>query len=365
MISRTGELGPVVGVLVTMLLSACGDGNPTLVTGEDDDAGTIKAVGLSPRGFPADYTDLLAFLAEASDLPRGAVLWNGAWRDDVVGGSDSGEPPEAADLVAGQASTYPYDPVLVFGWGPADDVHIAVPSDPTNDWTNEAAGDLYVSMVESFADEYDPPFMFLGNESDEYFAIDPEDYARWVEVYDRAYDAIKAVSPRTLVGPVFQYERMAGIGELAAFSPVPTWGAVQAHGLDKVDIVGLTVYPFFAHPTPEEIPEDYLDALDAYIGGLPIAITESGWPAEDAAGFDPPWVASETNQETFAGVLDDWVSERDVRVVTWLFLHPPVEDAGIDELDWQIFQSLSLRRTNGTPRPVYELWADPDAFGPP
>jgi hypothetical protein len=54
-----------------------------------------------------------------------------------------------------------------------------------------------------------------------------------------AYDAIRAVSPETLVGPVFQYEHLSGLGRLAAMT-APNWGALAAHDLGRVEVLGLS-----------------------------------------------------------------------------------------------------------------------------
>jgi len=322
----------------------------------------IKGLALSPRGFPDSFAALQAFLEEAGALPEAGVFWNGAWRDDVEEGTDAGEPPGGALVTLQQASGYGYTPILVFGWRSGDGPQLRIPSNPLNSWANEEAAALYVTMVSEVAAAFRPPFVFLGNESDLYFTDDPEDYGRWIAVYDEAYDAIKAASPETLVGPVFQYERIAGIGVLAGWDQ-PAWGALTAHDLDRVDVFGLTVYPFFAHATPELVPATYLDRLLPYIGDTPIAITETGWPAEFTDGFTAPWEASEAHQVRFLEELDRVLEGWDTRLVNWLFLHPPVPPVGggSSSLDWSLFHSLSLRRASGEKRPVYDAWA---AFTP-
>jgi hypothetical protein len=289
-------------------------------------------------------------------------MWNGAWRDDVENGTDAGEPPGGALLTLLGAADHGFAPVLVFGWRSGEEPRIRIPANPENSWANEEAAALYVEVVAEVAAAHEPPFVFLGNESSVYFTSNPEDYARWIEVYDEAYDAIKAASPGTLVGPIFQYERLAGIGALAGMT-TPEWGALAAHDLSRVDVLGLTVYPFFAHATPEEIPATYLDPLLPHIGDTPIAITESGWPGETAEGFETPWEASEENQVTYLEKLGEVLEGWDARLVTWLFLHPPANPnpGGLTPLEWNLFHSLSLRRASGEERPAYDAW---EAFSP-
>ncbi len=89
-------------------------------------------------------------------------------------------------------------------------------------------------------------------------------------------------------------------------------------------------------------------------------MTETGWPAEAAEGFEPPWEASEAHQVTFLDTLERVLSDREVPLVNWVLLHPPSAptDGGLNPLEWNIFWSLSLRRASGEERPVYAAWRD-------
>jgi hypothetical protein len=271
---RRSRVIRVLALAFTSPMGGCESSGPT-DSPDETGAHTIKGLALSPRGFPDSFAELLAFFAEASALPEAGVFWNGAWRDDVEKGTDAGTPPGAALLTLQQATGYGYEPILVFGWRSGAGPHIRIPSNPLNSWANEEAAALYVSVVAGLAAAYKPPFVFLGNESSVYFKDDPEDYGRWIAVYGEAYDAIKAASPETLVGPIFQYGRTAGIGVLAGLSQ-PEWGAVTAHDFSRVDVLGLTVYPFFAHATPEAIPATYLDSLLPFMGNTPLRSRRRG-----------------------------------------------------------------------------------------
>ena len=43
-----------------------------------------KGFGLSPRGFPQDFTRITEFFEEVKGLGDAAVMWNGAWRDEAI-----------------------------------------------------------------------------------------------------------------------------------------------------------------------------------------------------------------------------------------------------------------------------------------
>ncbi len=339
-----------------------GNGNGN---GEDPPAASfVRGLALSPEGFPITFNALPAFMDEASAIPDAGIMWNGPWREDVEEGTDAGTVPSPATLIASASSQFPYAPILVFGWRGEEEPHIRVPANPENSWRNAEAARLYIRAVTQVAREHHPPFLFLGNESDLYYDLDAEDYGRWVAVYEEAYDSVKAASPTTLVGPIVQYERTAGTGVLAGHTE-PSWGAVTAHRTDRVDVFGITLYPFFAHATPEEVPATYLAPLRDRIGDTPIAITETGWPAEGAPDFEPPWEVSEGHQTAWLDRLSTLLEGHEVPLVSWVWLHPPVpaEEGGLSPLEWNIFHSLSLRRSDGTRRPVYQSWESfrPDA----
>ena len=314
----------------------------------------VKGFGISPQGFPLDYSKFADFLGEVGGMTNGAVMWNGAWRGDVVEGTDAGSIPTAAASVMKSAHSYDFTPIVVFGWRTGATLYVEVPANPTNDWTNAEAKGLFREMLMEFASTYQPPYMFLGNESDAYYEQNPADYANWIAFYNGAYDAIKAVSPGTLVGPVFNYEHLAGSGTLNGWTTA-YWEALDSHDFTRVDIVGVTVYPWLNYATADAVPASYLDPLMARIGSVPIAVTETGWPAENLGGLNPPGETSEAAQVTYLARLSSMLEGKDVRVVNWLHLYPMLDPGG-SPVAWKLFGSVSIRDRSGNARAVYEPW---------
>lgn len=304
-------------------------------------------------GFPNDYSHFPDFLAEVGDLPNSGVLFNSAWRQDVEFGSDAGIIPATAIDLLKEAANYDYTPMIVFGWRTEQQLHVEVPANQTNDWTNTEAKALFKQMLEDLA-AYHPPYLFLGNESDAYFIANQDDYTRWVAFYNEAYDAIKTVSPETEVGPIFQYERMSGQGYINRWT-TPYWGALEAHDLNKVDIVGITLYPWLSVVTPEDIPDGYLDPLTERIGDKPIAITETGWPG-DSFGLQTPWEASPEAQLRFVDALARILNGANIRILNWLHLYQMQLPA--DRTEFAEFTSISLRDAEGNKRPIYDVWVE-------
>ncbi len=343
-----------IWLVATLLLAACAQPAvlPTTLPAIPAGSAVLKGYGISPLGFPADFSQYPQFLEEVASLPNAAVMFNGAWRDSI---DSSGQPPQAAAGLMQAATDYGFTPIIVFGWRSSNaQLHLDVPSDPTNNWSNPNSRSLFIEMLAGFAKQHQPPYIFLGNENDDYFIAQPEDYVRWLEVYNQAYDAIKASSPATQVGPIFQYERMAGLGLLNGWNEAH-WGALEAHDLSKMDVVGITLYPWFSVATPQQIPDDYLAPLLQRTGAIPIAITETGWPA-DIQGLQAPWQASPQAQVAYVDALQRILQGTSVSILNWLFINPIAAEP--NSLEVQLFGSISLRTVSGDKRPVYDAWVN-------
>ncbi|OGC01397.1 hypothetical protein A2V82_12770 [candidate division KSB1 bacterium RBG_16_48_16] len=330
------------------------DNNPLAPSDSRYDTEVVKGFGISPQGFPLDYSKLADFYTEIGGMVNGGVMWNGSWRDDVFEGTDAGAIPAAAAAIIQSSNTFNFTPIEVFGWRSGATLFLNVPGNQTNDWTNTEAKNLFLSMLVDFATIYKPPFVFLGNENDFYYEQNPADYANWISYYNSAYDAIKATSSATLVGPVFNFEHMAGAGVLNGWT-TPYWGALDAHDLGKIDIVGVTVYPWFNYASARSVPSNYLDPLASRINSKPIAITETGWPAENLAGLNPTWETSEAAQVAYLLQLSAMPEGKNIRMVNWLFLYQ-MADPGGSPLEWKLFGSVSIRDGSGKKRTVYDLW---------
>lgn len=324
-----------------------------------------KGFSLSPLGFPVSYDRLDAFFLEIRDFQDSGVLWNGAWRDDATNGTDAGQVPDAAATVVRQGKTDCFQTAAVFGWRSGSTLYLRVPENNTNSWLNDDAKWRFREMLKAFVSVERPAVIFLGNENDFYYEQDLLDYDRWLEFYGNAYDDIKRISDDTLVGPVFNFEHLSGNGSLNGWTR-PFWEALENHDFKKVDLVGLTVYPFFRYSTPGGIPADYLDpfvdrlttlAVEAEKTTIPFAITETGWPAENLGDLTPLWVASEQEQTNYFPKLADMIEGKTVSFVNWLFLNAMADD-GTSSENWKIFGSVSLRNSSGLKRQAYDVWWD-------
>ncbi|MBT3239782.1 MAG: hypothetical protein HON98_08140 [Chloroflexi bacterium] len=355
-------LSAITVLFVSITLLGCSPtpaNNSTDITENDipkaTPTGLIKGFGISPSGFPTTFDNLVNYFEEVSNFGNGGVFFNGSWRNDTLGGTDSGQIPETAILVSEQAEIFRFTPIVDFGWRSEQSIHLNVPGNSTNDWSNEEAKGLFLNMVLEYAKTYHPPYLFLANENSFYFEQNPEDYYRFVEFYNLAYDAIKDVSPETQVGVVFNYEHLAGTGNFNRWT-TSQWKALDAHDLERLDVIGITLYPWLGYGTVEEVPNNYMDELFERIGDIPVAITETGWPGFYLDETILAWEASNEAQIEFVDKLEIMLAGRNIVIANWLFLYPPVDLA--DKNLWITFANLSLYDLENNRLPIYEKWQE-------
>lgn len=311
---------------------------------------------ISPIGFPVSYDRLGEFWVDIRNFEQSGVLWNGLWREDAEQGRDAGSVPEAPTTLVRQGKIDCFQTSVVFGWREGTTLYIRIPDDPTNSWRNDTAKYRFREMLKTFASLERPSNIFLGNENDFYYEQDELDYPHWIEFYNRAYEDIKSVSPTTLVGPIFNYEHLSGTGTNTGWTR-PLWSAIDQHDFSHVDLVGITLYPFFRYTSPAAIPSGYLDPLVPHLQGKPFAVTETGWPSERAAGTNDPWLISEAEQTNYIPKLEQILRGKNVSFQNWLFFNAMVNDGSSSD-EWKTFGSISLRNQMGLNRQAHDVWVE-------
>lgn len=226
------------------------------------------------------------------------------------------------------------------------EVYVAFGVNPEGGTFTEAAGQELVEVAVATAREVQPTYLSLGVESNSLFLRQGHTYDLYVQVARRAYEEIKAVSPDTRVMNNFQLERMKGATALTGEGSEPHWHLI--HQLeDRLDVVSFTVYPFLNYRSVREIPGDYLADIRQHTE-LPLMITETGWPSEPtASGVE----GSEQEQIDYIMKLAEQADELGVEAVIWVFPH----DASFD-LAGGIFDHISLRHNDGSPKPAFDYW---------
>ncbi|TND10281.1 MAG: hypothetical protein FD123_529 [Bacteroidetes bacterium] len=312
----------------------------------------LTGFSLSPEGFPFTFDSLPQFFTEVTQNCPGSVIYGSArWYDSA---SAAGNVPAVAGLISGSTPTpYNYTSMVTLGWATYPSTLYLDPQGGANNWTNAATRSLYLQTLASTADQ-NPAYLFVGNEVNFYIETDSLDYLNWVSFYHEAYDTIKAHSPQTKVGTVFNYEHLSGNGDNLNPIPwtAPHWSALTLIDTAKMDVVAVNTYPFLQYLDVNSVPNNYLQPFFDTVGNKPVVITETGWPADDFGLA--PWGASPAEQSAYVNKLFTMISGQNVEAVNWLFLHymmdynQTIEDA--------VFCSISMYDSTGVAYPAYALW---------
>lgn len=309
----------------------------------------LMGFGFSPKGQPYNFSQTGAFLSEVSGMCNGDIVYaNTSWRDTIT---KSGQLPSLQKTICNlQPSPYGYVDMINFGWATYPKLYLNSVTDTTNNWTNSSTKALFMQTLIRAADSLKPTYLFIGNEVDFYWTQDSLDYPNWVTFYNQAYDSIKKHSPSTKVGTVFNFEHLTGNGALTGWGK-PYWNAFNSFDTSKMDILGLTVYPFFDYDSANAVPLTYLDTIFARMGNKPIAITETGWPADSFAG---KWISSPQQQVDYVDKLFTMIKGKNAEAVNWLYLYYLMDTT--KNQGALIFKSVTMYDSLGNARPALAKW---------
>jgi len=189
-----------------------------------------------------------------------------------------------------------------------------------------------------------PMYLSLGNEVNRWYeqhgaaANDPNGFQHFVSLYEETYDAVKALSPETIVFCVFSREivdenREADLEVLRMFDP------------EKLDLLIFTSYavalPDVSHPS--DLPDDYFARAAEIMPGKPIGFSELGWMSIEALGGEQ--AQAEFLRQVAGRLTQD--QGLDLHMLAWIWL------TDLDEND-----HTGLIARDGTEKLGYQAWKD-------
>lgn len=336
MVSRLGLLM----VIFLFVLASCKDNGSTDGPEETLEPRSFYAgvSGMVPPNYPNptddDWLHLFQLIPELGDYYGTHVGWN-------EGKLDSDGIPEVVQLA--------YDVTLGKGVAP----YYAIGFEPDR-LTQEEADEYIQTHGEDFkevcrviAQRYKPAVFLIGIEINRYYEKSPSGFDDFVEFYKETYDLIKQESPNTLVSTNFLLDYMKGDGYRSGAEHHPHWYLIDQFG-GKLDIVTFTAFPFLDYDHPSDIPTDYLSEIQAHTN-RPLMITETGWPSKNIAGI----TGNEDAQVVFLERMLEMMDLMPFHAFVWAFPHDPeVNLAG------GIFDNISMRNNDGTPKKVVGHWED-------
>lgn len=187
-----------------------------------------------------------------------------------------------------------------------------------------------------------PLYLSIGNEVNRWYekygsdANDPNGFQNFVSLYEEVYEAVKELSPQSIVFCTFAREvisenREADLSFLSMFDP------------DRLDLIVLTSYPYAVQGInrPSDIPDGYYSEVLAFMPDKSLGFSELGWPSIEAFGGE------EAQAEFITEVVGRLTRSQGItlQLFGWAWLHD------LDEND-----HTGLIERDGTEKMAYEVW---------
>ena len=144
-----------------------------------------------------------------------------------------------------------------------------------HDFSDSRIRAAFIAYAKYLALNYKPAYLALGAEVDMFFNRRGDAaFRNFQSLYFEAYDAVKEMSPSTLVFPTFQYEDLQGILRTGE-STLPGWSLVTRFE-PKIDVLAISSFPGFVYKSAAEVPSEYYRQLRGRFQ-MPIAFVSVGW----------------------------------------------------------------------------------------
>lgn len=114
----------------------------------------------------------------------------------------------------------------------------------------------------------------------------------------------------------------------------------------KSDIIAFTTYPGLIYKDPADIPADYYTEVKSHTSKR-IAFTEIGWHSNSGPAG---WESSKAEQAQFITQFITLTTAMDNELAIWSFMY--------DQGTVEPFNSMGLRRSDGTARPAWDEWVN-------
>mgnify|MGYP002624222832 CR=1 FL=1 len=229
------------------------------------------------------------------------------------------------------------------------------------EWGSER-GDFLETVLRVLEETPQIAYLAIGNEVNALYEKYPDEFPQFVDDYKYLYVQIKEEHPDLPIYTTFNYESLIGEGYLFGhtISHVPQTHLLSEFG-EMLDLVGLTVYPYFDHANVSDIPNDYFEPLSEY--EIPLAITETGWMArtssgERLSGIDELGLSgSEEEQVMYFEWLQALPGKENLVFINWVFLNDPYEwENGTDSDKFEAFDSIGLKYHDGSEKEIWLHW---------
>lgn len=218
-------------------------------------------------------------------------------------------------------------------------------------FTNDTVSLRFARDALALMEAYNPTYLVLGVEVDFLARNLPEEFRAFVRAYNQAYDLIKASYPEVNVLVTFQYDHL--VSDVLNGHPLDGSGVISAFG-EKLDLVGLSLYPCQIHNRVQDIPGNYLSS--AALIDKPVGVFETAWPgvkgSERLQKEYVAWVLRQSQAHQLSPLV--WTSTTDTSPAEGAPIELQRGGCNMPVALWN--KHLGLWRLNGKPKPAAKPW---------
>jgi hypothetical protein len=216
--------------------------------------------------------------------------------------------------------------------------------------------DAFINYCEYMIELFQPDYFAYAIEANMLRTYAPSQWSDFVYLAGEVYTTLKLEYPGLPVFITFQVD---------AYHNSPSIQAIAIQDLvSDTDVMALSAYPF-ARPLsdPADLEPDYFTAVSDIAPGLPFAIAETGWPAEDVDEPYPTFIyATEATQEQYVDRLLNECETRNALFLCWFFSRD-YDDFWETDLQYasnaasfRLWRDTGLLDGDGYERPSMGLW---------
>ena len=217
----------------------------------------------------------------------------------------------------------------------------------------------FVGEARFIAVNYEPDYLALGIEVNATFERAPRQYGAYLEAYRAAYDAVKEVSPETVVFATFQYEQLLGLVPWEPARP-PRWELLEDFD-GRLDLFGIATFPSVTYTVARKVPPLYYHQIQDHTT-LPIAFAAVGFSS--APGRDGLNSSTPAEQRRY---LQRLLADADAMAAPFVVWFAGRDPAFASEPPFDLLASIGLRDSADRPKEAWTVWAETAArpYAPP
>ncbi|KAA3648820.1 MAG: hypothetical protein DWQ07_01085 [Chloroflexi bacterium] len=251
---------------------------------------------------------------------------------------------------------------LALYWGSEEGLPVPAPWDSYS-FNHPDVKTAYLNHAANVVEHFAPDYLNIGIESNLLAHGNPAEWPAYLELHQFVYTELKARYPDlTVLASVSAQPLLEGYNhEYDHASQLQALNELMPYS----DIYGISIYPYLTKYLAEPYPQDMWSNLFS-LNDKPIAITETGYPAQEFTVTNENITISSTSEKQ-AAYIQDVINQADANQLEFVInfvlrdyddLYNEIYAQGdLDIVEIAIlWRDTGLYDENGIPRPAWDIW---------